>query len=346
MNFDLGRYTDDGRPFTLPASTAIQRFAFLAKSGAGKTYCGADLAEEMLKNGVPIIVIDPMGIWWGLRKAADGRSDGYPVVVFGGDHGDLPLDTEKAQDLARAIVESNISAVIDVAELSHGALQRFIPPFLEELRHVNVEDRHIFIEEADVIAPQKPGPDETRCLGAVDVFVRRGGNKNLGTTLISQRSAVVNKNVLTQSDFLVVLRTTAPQDKDAVAAWAVAKSADKKELNAWLDSLAKLKNGEAYVWGELPGAGGEVDVQKVKIQFRERETFHATRENLKRFKGVKPMAVDEFVAKFSKIFEKGEAREERVRGGPIAIGPLYTAEDDEDWSEFEPRLRALEEGSR
>ena len=277
----------------LPLSAAIQRFAFLAKTGAGKTYCAAVLAEEMLKNQVPIIVIDPMGVWWGLRKGADGKSDGYPVVIFGGEHADLTLPLERPDELARALVASNISAVIDVADLSHAALQRFIPPFLDELRRINREDRHIFIEEADVIAPQKPQKDETRCLGAVDVFVRRGGNKNLGVTLISQRSAVVNKNVLTQSDYLVVLRTTAPQDKAAVADWAVSKSADRKELNLWLDSLANLKNGEAYLWGEFSG-----EVDKIKVQFRARETFHATRENLKKFKGIEPMPIDLFVKKF------------------------------------------------
>ena len=285
----------------LPVDVARQRFAFLAKTGAGKTYDAAVLAEEMLKTGLPIIVLDPMGVWWGLQVGAGGKGKGYPVVVFGGEHANLPLDEGEAERLADALVATNISAVIDVSDLSHAALQRFIPPFLDELRRINREDRHVFIEEADVIAPQKPQRNETVCLGAVDNFARRGGNKNLGLTLISQRSAVVNKNVLTQSDYLVVLRTTAPQDKLAVAAWAVRRSADKKALNAWLDSLDDLKDGEAYVWGDKmkDSVGG------IKTQFRKRETFHATRENLKKFDAskMKVMPVDEFVAKFREEFE-------------------------------------------
>ena len=43
-------------------------------------------------------------------------------------------------------------------------------------------------------------------------IVRRGGQRGIGCTLVTQRSAVLNKNVLTQAQMLVVLRTIAPQD--------------------------------------------------------------------------------------------------------------------------------------
>ncbi len=284
---------------TLTIEAARRVFAFLAIRGAGKTWAAAVLAEEMVKAGIPIIVLDPMGVWWGLRVGYDGKGKGLPVVVFGGDHADLPLELEKAEKLADALIQSNVSCVIDISELTQGQTQRFIPRFLDELRRKNTNDRHVFIEEADVIAPQKPMRDETVCLHAVDIFVRRGGNRNLGCTLLSQRSAVVNKNVLTQSDFMVAMRTNAPQDKEAVAAWAVRRTGDKKALNEWLDSLSDLKDGEAYVWGP------DMNVPGVKTKFRMRETFHATRENLKRFDASKihPMPVGEFIERFRDVFE-------------------------------------------
>lgn len=283
----------------LSVEAARRVFAFLAIRGAGKTWAAAVLAEEMVKAGIPIIVLDPMGVWWGLRVGYDGKGKGLPVVVFGGDHADLPLELEKAEKLADALIQSNVSCVIDISELTQGQTQRFIPRFLDELRRKNTNDRHVFIEEADVIAPQKPMRDETVCLHAVDIFVRRGGNRNLGCTLLSQRSAVVNKNVLTQSDFMVAMRTNAPQDKEAVAAWAVRRTGDKKALNAWLDSLSDLKDGEAYVWGP------DMNVPGVKTKFRMRETFHATRENLKRFDAskIRPMPVGEFIERFRSVFE-------------------------------------------
>jgi Helicase HerA, central domain len=284
---------------SLTPDAARRVFAFLAMRGAGKTWAAAVLAEEMLKAGVPIIVLDPMGVWWGLQVGFDGKGKGLPVVVFGGEHANLPLEPDKAEKMADALIQSNVSCVIDISDLSHAAVQRFVPAFLDELRRKNTNDRHVLIEEADVIAPQKPQRNETVCLGAVDNFVRRGGNRNLGCSLISQRSAVVNKNVLTQSDFLVVLRTNAPQDKKAVSEWAVRRTDDKKALNTWLDSLSDLEDGEAYVWGP------DMNVPGLRTRFRIRETFHATRENLKRFdpSKIRPMPVSEFVERFRDVFE-------------------------------------------
>jgi DNA helicase HerA-like ATPase len=87
------------RDLSLPLKAAIWTFADLGIKDSGKTYDAGDLAEEFLKNGVPILVLDGMGIWLGLRIGADkkGRPDpekpGMPVVVFGGDHKDLPIPT-------------------------------------------------------------------------------------------------------------------------------------------------------------------------------------------------------------------------------------------------------------
>jgi hypothetical protein len=297
---------------SLPVEVARRVFSFLAMRGAGKTYCAAVLAEEMMKAGIPIIVIDPMGVWYGLRVGKDGTGKGYPVVVFGGDHQDLPLDPENAVKLANAIVTSNISCVLDVSELSHTKVHKLVTDFLNEVRRINTEDRHIFMEEADEIAPQKPMRDAVYCLDAVDKFVRRGGNRNLGCTLITQRSAVLNKNVLSQSDFLVALRTNDPRDKDAVAAWAVRRTSDKKKLNAWLDSLSDLKDGEAYIWGP------DMNIPGVRLKFRQRETFHATRENLKKYDAskIKPMDVSEFITKFRNVFE-GKKVAVKETGGEV-----------------------------
>ena len=36
--------------------------------------------------------MDPKGDWWGLRAAADGKGPGLPIVIVGGEHGDVPLE--------------------------------------------------------------------------------------------------------------------------------------------------------------------------------------------------------------------------------------------------------------
>ncbi len=286
---------------SLPKEAATWVFSYVAKRGAGKTYNAAVQAEEMLKANIPIVVIDGMGIWWGLRVSNDGKGTGFPIVVFGGEHADLPLNPEKAEDIAKAIVETNISCVLDLSDFAKYTARKIVTSFLNELYKLNRADRHIFIEEADLWAPQKPlGPEENLCLAAVDNFVRRGGNHNLGCTLITQRSAVLNKNILTQSDCLVILRTLAPQDKKAIQSWVEEQTdKDKSELNKWYDSLKTLENGEAYVWHP------EKPAIFCKVKYRQRETFHATREFIKSPEAsqIKLMDVGDFIKKFEKIFK-------------------------------------------
>jgi hypothetical protein len=299
MSISVTRAFKLAKDLSLPPEAAVWVISYVAKRNAGKTYDASVQAEEMLKAGIPIIVIDGMGVWWGLRVAKDGKSDGLPVVVFGGDHADLPLVLDKAEQMARAIVESNVSVVLDLSGVSKTQSRRFLPVFLDKLFQLNRAVRHVFIEEADMYAPQKPiGPEQNICQSAVDNFVRRGGNRNLGVTMLTQRSAVLSKDVLTQSDCLVVLRTVAPQDKKAIQEWVKRHSEeDPKKLAKWYDTLDSLENGQAYVWHPEP--------PKIfaKTKFRPRETLHATREFLLEPGKVKLMNVNEFVERFRAVFE-------------------------------------------
>lgn len=43
----------------MPINAATKTFALLAKRGAGKTYTGAVMAEELYKNNIPFVVFDP-----------------------------------------------------------------------------------------------------------------------------------------------------------------------------------------------------------------------------------------------------------------------------------------------
>jgi DNA helicase HerA-like ATPase len=82
---------------------------------------------------------------------------------------------------------------------------RFMVAFAETLYRLNREAVHLFVDEADAFAPQARnyGGDENRMLGAMEDIVRRGRKRGIGCTLITQRPAVLNKNVLTQCEVLV-----------------------------------------------------------------------------------------------------------------------------------------------
>jgi hypothetical protein len=227
---------------SLPLDFITQTAGILAIRGAGKSNLAAVLAEQMFRAKLPFCVVDPTGTWVGLRSA--GSSPGLPVVIFGGPEFDVPLERGGGPMVADLIAEERLSSVVDVSEFSEADKCRFLAEFAQRLYQKNRDPLHLFLEEADDYVPQKPGKLQLACLGAFETIVRRGRSRGLGITMITQRSAVINKNILTQIETLFVLRTTSPQDRKAVSLW-VDFHGQSREL---VESLPTLKPGEAWVW--------------------------------------------------------------------------------------------------
>ena len=57
------------REVSLPLDAVTQTLAAIARKGAGKTFLASLIAEQMLDARVQVIVVDPVGNWWGLRVA-------------------------------------------------------------------------------------------------------------------------------------------------------------------------------------------------------------------------------------------------------------------------------------
>lgn len=261
-----------GEDLTLPLDAITQSFALLAVRRAGKSNAAAVMAEEMRDAGLPWVAIDPKGDWWGLRSSADGTGPGLPIPIFGGLHGDLPLLPEAGRLIAEIIVDQNLTCVLDVSEFASKAAQmRFLADLGERLFRLHgrhPQPRHIFLEEADDVIPQRVMGDMARCVGAWSKLVKQGGSRGLGITLISQRSAVVNKDALTQTETMIALRTTSPQDQKAILEW-VKYHAVAQEV---VESLSGLDDGEAWVISpHWLGRHGQPAVQRVR--FRRRATF-------------------------------------------------------------------------
>lgn len=88
---------------TFPAKALEQHLAILGKTGSGKTYAAKGVVEGILSDGGRVCVIDPTGAWHGLRSSATGKSAGFPVVIFGGAHADLPLGGAHGEAIAEII---------------------------------------------------------------------------------------------------------------------------------------------------------------------------------------------------------------------------------------------------
>lgn len=239
--------------FTLPPDFVTETAAILARRGGGKTYTGNVVAEGLLECGHQVVVIDPLNAWWGLRSSADGKRPGYPIVIFGGSRGDLPLDKGMGEGIADLVAENpSFSCVLSLRHLSKGAQKRFVTAFASRLFDRKGDEKlatavHIFMDEADIFCPQQVMAREAEMVGAIDDLVRRGRQSGIGVTMITQRSAALNKNVLSQAELLIAGQITGSHDKKAILSWII-DNADQSKQKEFMASLAKLQIGQFWFW--------------------------------------------------------------------------------------------------
>lgn len=245
--------TEKGKDFRFPISFTTETCGILARRGGGKTYTGHVMAEGLLGSGQQIVVVDPLDAWWGLRSGAAGRTPMFEVVIMGGEHGDLPLNRDMGVAIAQFVAQNpQLSCVLSLRHLRKNDQYHFVTQFAETFYHVKGKSKyatpvHVFVDEADRWIPQRTWHGSERMLGAMEDLVLRGRQAGIGMTVITQRSAKINKNVLTQVEILVVGQITGPQDKKAVGEW-IELNAEVDKQKAFLASLAKLKRGNLWFW--------------------------------------------------------------------------------------------------
>lgn len=237
---------------TFPLGIVTETVAILAKRRVGKSYTMRRVAEQILDAGEQLVLVDPKGDQWGIRSSADGKKAGYPITIFGGEHGDVPLEVGSGELIAKLAAEDRVNMLLDLSLFRKHEIATFMTAFMENLYRIKAKEKFrtpmaLVIDESDMIAPQKPQANEARMLGAADDIVRRGGQRGIGCILITQRSAVLNKNVLTQAQVLIVLRTIAPQDLAAMKAWIDVHGTPEQGAEL-MGSLPSLPVGDAWVW--------------------------------------------------------------------------------------------------
>jgi hypothetical protein len=233
------------RNLSLPLDAVTQTFAFMGRRGGGKTYAAGKLVEEMLDAGAQVVILDPVGTWYGLRTR--GTGPGYSIPVVGGAHGDIPLEPIGGVIVADFVVDTGTSLVVDVSHFRKNQRRQFVTDFAEQLFHRkkrSASPLHIVIEESQFFVPQQMRGGDERLLGAVSDLTLLGRNYGIGVSLLSQRPQKVHKDVLNQTECLFAFQMTGPHERKAIDAWI----AEKGVLDGDAALLAKLPQGTAIVW--------------------------------------------------------------------------------------------------
>lgn len=259
------------KEISVPVDIATQKLAWLGTTGSGKTYGASKLAEEFWHAGAQFVVLDPVGVWYGLRLAKDGKNPSkIDIPVFGGLHGDIPLSPESGKLIANLIVDKTLSVILDVSQFeSDAAKARFAADFADQFffrKKAAASAVHLFIEECQEFVPQNLQRGEERMLHAFVRMQKLGRNFGIGSSLISQRPQEVNKKALNMAQTLFVFRNTGTHERNAIEKWIEDKSLDQRIAQ----DLPKIPTGQCHIWSP--------EFLKISemVHILEKETFNAS----------------------------------------------------------------------
>jgi hypothetical protein len=247
--------TEDGS-FSFPMMDVLTGRGFVTgKSGAGKSNTASVLAEELLDASLPLLVVDVDGEYYGLKAQ-------YELLHVGADDRcDLRVGPEHAERLAALALEEHVPVVLDVSGyLEEEAGREVVASVVRALFAREQTARTPFlllVEEVHEFIPEGRGLDP-----AGEMLVRvakRGRKRGLGLVGLSQRPAAVDKEFITQCDWLCFHRLTWQNDTKVVG--SVLGSEYAREVET-------LADGEALVRADWADSVR-------RVQFRRKHTFDA-----------------------------------------------------------------------
>ena len=256
-----------------PEKVLEQHAIWLGKTRAGKSSSMRHVVEWLLARGQRLCIVDPKGDWYGLKLSADGKSAGFPVILFGdfkeATASDVAINDRSGKAIAELIATGNRPCVIGMRGWSNAAQSRFWIDFASTLFNSNLAGGlKLFVDECQNFAPKERTGigQENEALGWTKRLLSEGSGLGLTIFCGSQRPASVHNGVLTQCETLVAMRVIHGSDRKASQDW-IKGCGDEKSGDEVLKSLADLKRGEAFMWSPEAEFGPE------RIQFPMFRTF-------------------------------------------------------------------------
>ncbi len=251
----MGTTLDISRDLNLDLEEIIgQCVAILGIRGSGKSNTAGVIFEELLRHRYPMSIVDIEGEYFGLKEK-------YEVLVVGtGDGVEIEIDADCAAEIAQVSMEKNVPVVLDLSGFLSDERTELLKAYLSSLWNLAGTLRRpyiIGIEEAHEFIPQGVKHDLKELIARIAL---RGRKRGLGGIIVSQRSAKVDKDVLSQAGMLFLHRVVHEVDMRVYSELLPWRKSEAKEIVNALDTGDCI-----YVNGD----------RILPIYVRERETFHA-----------------------------------------------------------------------
>ncbi len=231
-----------------------QCIAILGIRGSGKSNTAGVIFEELLRHRYPMSIVDIEGEYFGLKEK-------YEVLVVGtGDGVEIEIDPDCAGEIAQVSMEENVPVVLDLSGFLSDERTELLKAYLSSLWNLAGTLRRpyiIGIEEAHEFIPQGVKTELKEMIARIAL---RGRKRGLGGIIVSQRSAKVDKDVLSQAGMLFLHRVVHEVDMRVYSELLPWRKNEVKEI------VNSLDTGDCiYVNGD----------RILPIYVRERKTFHA-----------------------------------------------------------------------
>jgi len=228
------------------------------KSGSGKSNTAGLLAEKLLEQGYPLLIVDTEGEYYGLKEQ-------YEVLHVGADDEcDLQVSTEHAEKIAEITLEQNIPIILDVSGyIEEDKAENIIQETVQSLFNKEKKAKKPYLviaEEIHEYVPEKHGLSE--CGKTLIRVAKRGRKRGLGIVGVSQRPADVKKDFITQCNWRAWHLLNWDNDTDVVR-----RVLDKN----YATRIKELDIGEAFLEAEFAFD----DERARQVRFERKQTFDA-----------------------------------------------------------------------
>jgi len=246
------------------------RIFITGKSGSGKSYTMGVLCEELLKKGIPVVILDRHGEYGSLKVAGEDLPEGESefvdrIIEFsdlkknkGGD-----IDIEYLFSLSSAdIVAPNLCTIVNLNGLALEVQETIAGKLLKKLYESSTTRKippfYLFLDEAHLFAGKK----QTETCEVVKLFAQEGRKFGANIVIGTQRPQLLDTTIRAQAGTWCVHNLSDIRDIGITISSAEDLSNDNKS------DISGLDKGEAIICGEA------VKGIPLFVKIRSRRTKH------------------------------------------------------------------------
>ncbi|MDI9644131.1 MAG: DUF87 domain-containing protein [Candidatus Verstraetearchaeota archaeon] len=257
----------------------MTRIFIVGKPGSGKSYTTGVIAEELIKKGIPLVVVDAHGEYSSLKIPSSStskefgvepRSYSESVIEFANlefnPGADLDLSALDASEAEEIVAQMQCTIVnlrgLGVEEQCEIVL-KLLTKLLEAVMAMRIRPFYLALDEAHLFAGRnrKDDPVARQVTEAVKRFAQEGRKFGANLIVMTQRPQLLDMTVRSLSATWIIHRLTDPNDvRIAVESGGLGKE--------WEADINWLEPGEAVITGDV------VERVPLLVRVRSRETAH------------------------------------------------------------------------